>query len=67
MSIVLLVTYIVIIVFFIVDFIKCLKNKAKWGILLLFEIISIIVSYFLLTFYDNLPGSGFMPGLTYIG
>lgn len=66
MAIVLLIIYIVILIFLIVNFVKCLKSKAKWIRLFTFEIFSTILSAILLMYYDNLPGSGFMPGLTYL-
>ena len=64
---VLLIIYIVILIFLIVNFVKCLKSKVKWSRLFIFEIFSTILSAILLMYYNNLPGSGFMPGLTYIG
>ena len=67
MAIVLLIIYIVILIFLIANFVKCLKNKAKWSRLFIFEIFSTILSAILLMYYNNLPGSGFMPGLTYLG
>ena len=67
MEIILLIIYIAILIFLIVNFVQCLKNKSKWSRLFIFEAISTIVSAILLIYYDNLPGNGFMPGLTYIG
>lgn len=62
-----LVTYMIILIFFIVDLVRCLKNKSKWNRLFIFEIISIILALFLFIYYNNLPGFGFMPGFTYLG
>ncbi len=67
MAIILLIIYIIIFIFEIVQFIKCLKNKSKWSRLFIYEIFFIILSAVLLVHYDSLSGSGFMPGLTYIG
>lgn len=67
MDIIFLVLYIFIFVFFIVKLVKCLKNKSSWKSLFLFEIISIIISALLSIYYDSLPGTGPMSGLTYIG
>lgn len=65
MAIILLIIYVMIFVFEIVQFIKCIKNKAKWSRLFIYETFFIILSVDLLIHYDNLPGSGVMPGLTY--
>lgn len=67
MKIAFLIFYIVIFIFLIIDFIKFLKNKEKLSKLLIFEISIIILSLFLTTVFNNLPGKGFMQGLTYIG
>lgn len=67
MAIILLIIYVIIFIFEIVQFIKCIKNKAKWSRLFIYEASFIILSAVLLIHYDNLPGSGFMPGLTYLG
>lgn len=67
MKIAFLIFYIVIFNFLIIDFIKFLKNKEKLSKLLIFEISIIILSLILTTVFNNLPGKGFMPGLTYIG
>lgn len=58
------------ILFFIIQIIfmtKCLKNKMKWRILLLLEVICILIAMFLGNYYSNLPGYGLMPGLSYFG
>ena len=67
MAIILLIIYVIIFIFEIVQFIKCIKNKAKWSRLFIYETFFIILSVVLLIHYDNLPASGFMPGLTYLG
>lgn len=67
MNIILFIIYILFFIFLIVKLIKCLKNKASWKMLFLLEFFSIIISFVLMRYYDSLPGSGFMPGLTYLG
>lgn len=62
-----LIIYILAFIIQIVCLVKCIKNKLKWSILIFFEIISIITAMFLMNYYESLPGSGFMPGLTYLG
>lgn len=62
-----LIIYILIFIFLIFNFVRCLKNKSKWIKLFIYEIIFIILSLVLFIYYNNLPGSGFMPGLTYLG
>lgn len=67
MIVVFLIIYVALLIYLIVNFVKCSKNKGKWSRLFIFEIISVILAIVLSMYYDNLPGSGFMPGLTYIG
>lgn len=62
---ILLIIYILAFILQIVGLIKCIKNNLKWRILILFETLSIFAAMFLMYYYDNLPGHGFMPGLTY--
>lgn len=62
-----LIIYILAFIIQIVCLVKCIKNKLKWRILIIFEIISIFTAMLLMNYYDSLPGSGFMPGLTYLG
>lgn len=62
-----LIIYILAFIIQIVCLVKCIKNKLKWNILIFLEIISIITAMLLMNYYDSLPGSGFMPGLTYLG
>lgn len=66
MTSILFIIYIGILIFLIMTFLKCLKKKVKWSRLILFELIFIMASAILLTYYDHLPGSGLMPGLTYL-
>lgn len=67
MSIILLIIYILLTIFFIRTLVRCFKRQAKWWILIVSEIIAIAISAFLCSYFDNLPGSGFMPGFTYLG
>lgn len=67
MTLILFIIYIIIFIFLIIKLIKCLKNKTKWIKLFIFEIISTLLSSFLFIYYDNLPGYGLMPGLSYFG
>lgn len=69
MSIVLLIIYVIILIFLIINFVKCLKNKITWNKLFIIEIFSLIYSLILLIyyyFYAPLSDS-FMPGLTNLG
>ena len=43
------------------------KNNKLWFILFGIEFFIIILSFFLMIYFDSLPGFGFMPGLTYLG
>lgn len=67
MAIFFLIFYVVIFIFEIVQYIKCIKNKVKWSRLFKYEIFFIILSAILWFYYENLPSKGFMPGLTYLG
>lgn len=67
MAIVLLVIYILLSIFLIKTLVRCFKNKEKWWKLFIYEILALALSAFLCIYFDNLPGSGFMPGLTYLG
>ena len=59
MALTLLICYILIFIFLIILFIKCLKNKIKWNKLFLYEIIAIIISIILMIYYNNLPRDAF--------
>ena len=43
------------------------ENKKLWRILFSAELIPLLISIGLMIYYNNLPGYGFMPGLTYLG
>lgn len=47
----------------------CVKrpHKMKWIFLFIYEILVLIMACCYTHYYDALPGSGIMPGLTYIG
>ena len=63
----LLIVYSLLFIFQITILIKCFKNKAKWKIALILEVIALIMSIVLFFYYNGLPGRGFMPGFTYLG
>ncbi|HAB88400.1 MAG TPA: hypothetical protein DCE60_05225 [Coprococcus sp.] len=43
------------------------EKKKLWRILFSAELIPLLISIGLMIYYNNLPGYGFMPGLTYLG
>ena len=63
----LFILYIAIFIFLIIDFVLCVKGKAKWIVLFVLEIISVTLAVSLWIYYNGLPGYGFMPGLSYLG
>ncbi len=69
MDLILLGIYILILLLQVALIVIALRKKKKvlWPILFACEIISLVIAVFLGHYYDNLPGSGFMPGLSYIG
>ena len=69
MALFLLITYIVIFTFQIILFVITIRKKTKklWRILFSAELIPLLISIGLMIYYNNLPGYGFMPGLTYLG
>ena len=68
MALFLLITYIVILIFQIILFVITIRKKKKlWRILFSAELILLLISIELMIYYNNLPGYGFMPGLTYLG
>ena len=42
------------------------KSKRYWIFLFLLEAVSAVLAWRLGVWFDNLPGYGFMPGLTYL-
>ena len=65
----LLITYIVILIFQIILFVISIRKKTKklWRILFSAELVPLLISIGLMIYYNDLPGYGFMPGLTYLG
>jgi len=63
------ITYIVILIFQIILFVISIRKKTKklWRILFSAELVPLLISIGLMIYYNNLPGYGFMPGLTYLG
>ena len=64
----LLIIYIIIFIVQIVLFVLAVKRKTNktWIFLFSAEIIPMIISLCLMIYYNNLPGYGFMPGLSYL-
>lgn len=69
MALFLLITYIVILIFQIILFVISIRKKTKklWRILFSAELVPLLISIGLMIYYNDLPGYGFMPGLTYLG
>ncbi len=59
-SIVLSVIYVIIAIFLIAGYVKCIKRKFKWVILLFIEALLILITGFLLHFFNSLPGLSYM-------
>lgn len=66
MGVLLLIIYILIFMFQIKLLINLIKNNKDFYPIIITEIVSIIISIGVLKYFDSLPGTGFMPGLTYI-
>ena len=69
MALFLLITYIVILIFQIILFVISIRKKTKklWRILFSAELVPLLISIGLMIYYNDLPGYGFMPRLTYLG
>ena len=65
----LLIIYLLFLVLQIVLLVKAIKRKAKkqWLILFALEVVPMFIALWLWRYYENLPGYGFMPGLSYLG
>lgn len=65
----LLVIYILIFILQIVLLVKSVRRKTNrfWKYLFLIELIPMVTASYLVGYFDDLPGYGFMPGLTYLG
>ena len=65
----LLSVYIIVFAVQVILLIKAVKKSEKkyWVIEILLETTSIICSGLLVYYFNELPGNGFMPGLTYLG
>ena len=59
----------VILIFQIILFVISIRKKTKklWRILFSAELVPLLISIGLMIYYNDLPGYGFMPGLTYLG
>lgn len=64
---ILLILYLVVLAAQIVLFVRCIRQHSlkRWLILFTFEEVSFIIAFLLMHYFDNLPGYGMMPGLTY--
>lgn len=67
-SLILLISYLSVFIIEIVLLVKFIKSKQNkyWLINIILEICFIIISIIMFNYYDNLPGYGLMPGLSYI-
>ena len=66
---IMLIVYVAIFVLQIILLVSAIRKKktSLWIFLFLIEIIPTIIAFILMRYFDNLPGSGFMPGFTYFG
>lgn len=66
---IMLIAYIAIFALQIVLLVLSVRKKTMWFwmVLFLLEILSMIVAFVLMRYFDSLPGYGFMPGLSYFG
>ena len=67
MDIILPLLYLAVLIVHIVLLIKTLRAPArsKWLRLILVQFLSILAAFLLMSYFDDLPGTGMMPGLTY--
>ena len=61
-----LILTLIVFVIILYQLIQCIRTQKNWTRLFLVEISAIIVSFILTMIYENLPGFGFMPGLSYL-
>ena len=69
MALFLLIIYIVILILQIILLVITIRKKTKklWRTLFSIELIPMLISIGLMIYYNNLPGYGFLPGLSYLG
>ncbi len=67
MALFLLITYILILILQIILLVIAIRKKKLWGMLFSIEVIPMVIAIGLTIRYNNLPGYGFMPGLSYLG
>ena len=69
MAYILLATYIIILAAQITSLVFAIKKKTTklWVGTFVSEIIPLILSIITMLYFNNLPGYGFMPGLSYLG
>ncbi|MBQ4044607.1 MAG: hypothetical protein IJD06_11505 [Clostridia bacterium] len=69
METMLLIFYVIVLLVQILWLVRCILHPMPclWGILLGVQALSAAGAFFLMRYYDSLPGSGKAPGLTYLG
>ena len=69
MDMIMLILYLAVLIFQIVLLIRCVRRPfpKSWAILYVMEAISLSAAFFLMRYFDALPGFGMMPGLSYLG
>ena len=69
METMLLIFYVIVLLVQILWLVRCILRPTPclWGILLGVQALSAAGAFFLMRYYDSLPGSGKAPGLTYLG
>jgi len=69
METMLLIFYVIVLLVQILWLVRCIHHPMPclWGILLGVQALSAAGAFFLMRYYDSLPGSGKAPGLTYLG
>ena len=67
-SLILLILYLLVFIIEIILLVKFIRSKQKkyWLINVILECLFIVISIYIYNIYDNLPGYGLMPGLSYV-
>ena len=61
-----MILYPIVFAIMIYQLIQCIRIQKNWVVLFLLEISAIMSAFILTMIYENLPGFGFMPGLSYL-
>ena len=61
-----MILYPIVFAIMIYQLIQCIRIQKNWVVLFLLEICAIMGAFILTMIYENLPGFGFMPGLSYL-